>query len=85
MRKYYACLALIGLVAAWAYPADSVTVSTKSEHVMKTLERILAKTGISFDGEFRSQFLSAGAGGAAVDNKKLSTSRQGRIPSRRDV
>ena len=72
MRKYYACLALIGLVTAWAYSADSITVSTKSEPVMKTLERILAKTGISFDGEFRSQFLSAGAGGAAVDNKKRS-------------
>jgi hypothetical protein len=39
---------------------------------MQTLERIMAKTGISFDGEFRSQFFTAEATGSAVNKAKRS-------------
>jgi hypothetical protein len=72
MRKYFQCLAFIGIAAACAYGGDSISVSTKSETAMQMIERIMAKAGISFDGEFRSQFLTAGATGAALDKSKRS-------------
>jgi hypothetical protein len=72
MRKYFKCLAIIGAMTACGFAADSVAVSAKSENAMKTLERIMAKTGISFDGEFRSQFFTAGVAGSAVDKSKRS-------------
>jgi hypothetical protein len=68
MRKYFQCLAIIGALTVCGYSADSLTVSVKQEKVMKTLEGILAKAGISFGGEFRSQFFSSQAGGAAVNS-----------------
>ena len=68
MRKYFKCLAILGVMAVYAYPAD--TTSANSENVMKAIERIVAKAGISFDGEFRSQFLDAYVGGNAVNPKR---------------
>jgi hypothetical protein len=70
MSKFFQFMALIGALAVFGYGDDSISISTKSETAMQTLERIMAKAGISFDGEFRSQFQTAGATGAAVNMKK---------------
>lgn len=65
-------MVMIGVMAVYGYSNDDTADSTSvaSKNVMKTLEHIMAKAGISFDGEFRSQFGSAAAGGAAVDNTR---------------
>jgi hypothetical protein len=65
MRKYLNCVALIGAMAVYGHGADST--STQSGSVLKTLERIQAKAGISFGGEFQSQFLSARIGGSGAN------------------
>ena len=72
MRKYLHCLAMIGVMATCGYSDDGTadSASATSKNVMKTLEHIMAKAGISFDGEFKSQFMSATVGGAAVDNTR---------------
>jgi hypothetical protein len=69
MRKYLHCLAIIGIMAACGYSDDAISdsASTASKNVMKTLEHIMAKAGISFDGEFRSQYEDALIGGSAVN------------------
>ncbi len=65
MRKYLHCLAMIAALATFGHADDSATVA--SANVLKTLEHIMAKAGISIDGEFQSEFLSAEAGGSAVN------------------
>jgi hypothetical protein len=72
MRKYLHCLAMIGVMATCGYSDDgtSDSASATSKNVMKTLEHIMAKAGISFDGEFKSQFMSATVGGAAANNTR---------------
>ena len=72
MRKYLQCLAIIGMIAGYAYSEEPATdsASAASKNMMKTLEHIMAKAGISFDGEFQSRFGAAAVGGNAVDNSK---------------
>ncbi len=68
MIKYLKCVALIGTMVMYGHAADST--STQSSSVLKTLEQIQAKAGISFGGEFQSQFLSAQIGGSAANERR---------------
>jgi len=67
MRKYVRCFAIIGVLAGFAFAEETASdsASAASKTMMKTLEHILAKAGISFDGEFQSKFGSADVGGGA--------------------
>ncbi len=71
MRKYLNCVAIIGAMAVYGHAADSS--STSSGNILKTLEQIQAKAGISFGGEFQSQFLSANIDGDAAKANRRNT------------
>lgn len=59
---------LLGVLSAMSYGLDSTSVSAGG--VAATLERIMAKAGISIDGEFRSQFLKTDITGKGADTTK---------------
>jgi hypothetical protein len=68
MMKVVKIVLLLGVLSAMSYGLDSTSVSAGG--VAATLERIMAKAGISIDGEFRSQFLKTDITGKGADTTK---------------
>jgi hypothetical protein len=67
--KKITLLAVFGLLVSNAFAMPEI--SGKPDSVATMLERIMAKAGISFGGEFRSQFLSSTIGDTgAVKNRR---------------
>ena len=66
--KVVKIVSMLGVLTAMSYAADSTTVNGSG--VAATLERIMAKAGISIDGEFRSQYLNTAITGKGADTTK---------------
>ena len=68
MMKVVKIVSMLGVLTAMSYAVDSTTVNGSG--VAATLERIMAKAGISIDGEFRSQYLNTTITGKGADTTK---------------
>ena len=65
--KVVKVVSLLGMLTAMSYGLDSTSVSGG---VAATIERIMAKAGISIDGEFQSQYLKTDITGKGADTTK---------------
>lgn len=65
--KVVKVVSLLGMLTAMSYGLDSTSVSGG---VAATIERIIAKAGISIDGEFQSQYLKTDITGKGADTTK---------------
>lgn len=68
-------ITLIGVVLIATVSAEEKT--EKLDKIQRTLDNIISKAGISFDGEFRSQYTPSKIGGSmAADTDRLSESNE---------